>query len=259
MPVLDIKDLYASVETKEGRKQILKGASLTLNSNETHAIMGPNGSGKSTLAYTLAGHPKYIVDSGQALLDGRDLLKMTPDERAVAGLFLAMQYPVEVPGVSMTNFLRTAKTAVDGKAPAIRQWTKDLAASMKNLRMDPKFAQRSVNEGFSGGEKKRAEVLQLELLKPKFAIMDETDSGLDVDALRIVSEGVNRAKENTGLGIMLITHYTRILKYIKPDIVHVFAQGRVVETAGPELADELEESGYDRFLPEGADSESALA
>ena len=177
----------------------------------------------------------------------------------MAGLFLAMQYPVEVPGVSMTNFLRTAKTAIDGTAPAIRQWTKDLAASMKNLRMDPKFAQRSVNEGFSGGEKKRAEVLQLELLKPKFAIMDETDSGLDVDALRIVSEGVNRAKENTGLGIMLITHYTRILKYIKPDIVHVFAQGRVVETAGPELADELEESGYDRFLPEGADSESALA
>lgn len=259
MSTLEIKDLYASVETKEGRKQILKGVNLTLNSNETHAIMGPNGSGKSTLAYTLAGHPTYFVDSGQALLDGQDLLTMTPDERAKAGLFLAMQYPVEVPGVSMTNFLRTAKTEIDGQAPNIRQWTKDLSAAMKNLRMDPKFAQRSVNEGFSGGEKKRAEVLQLELLKPRFAVMDETDSGLDVDALRIVSEGVNRAKANTGLGIMLITHYTRILKYIKPDIVHVFAQGHVVETGGPELANKLEEEGYDAYLPEGADSESALA
>ena len=170
-----------------------------------------------------------------------------------------MQYPVEVPGVSMTNFLRTAKTEVDGKAPAIRTWTKELGAAMKKLRMDPKFASRSVNEGFSGGEKKRAEVLQLELLKPKFAIMDETDSGLDVDALRIVSEGVNRAKESTGLGILMVTHYTRILKYIKPDIVHVFADGHFVKTGGPELADELEENGYDQYLPEGADSESALA
>ncbi|MFT8331676.1 Fe-S cluster assembly ATPase SufC [Bifidobacterium psychraerophilum] len=259
MATLEIKDLYASVETKEGRKQILKGVNLTVNSNETHAIMGPNGSGKSTLAYTLAGHPKYQVDSGVALLDGVDILTMTPDERAKAGLFLAMQYPVEVPGVSMTNFLRTAKTEIDGKAPAIRQWTKDLSGAMKKLRMDAKFAQRSVNEGFSGGEKKRAEVLQLELLKPKFAVLDETDSGLDVDALRIVSEGVNRAKENTGLGIMMVTHYTRILKYIKPDIVHVFADGHFVKTGGPELADELEESGYDRYLPEGANSESALA
>lgn len=259
MSTLEIKDLYASVETKEGRKQILKGATMTVHSGETHAIMGPNGSGKSTLAYTLAGHPKYEVDSGQALLDGQDILKMTPDERAKAGLFLAMQYPVEVPGVSMTNFLRTAKTEIDGKAPAIRQWTRDLNEAMKRLRMDPKFAQRSVNEGFSGGEKKRAEVLQLELLKPKFAVLDETDSGLDVDALRIVSEGVNRAKEKTGLGILLITHYTRILKYIKPDIVHVFADGHFVKTGGPELADTLEDSGYDQYLPEGSDSESALA
>ena len=256
---LEIKDLYASVETKEGRKQILKGVNLTVHSGETHAIMGPNGSGKSTLAYTLAGHPKYEVDSGEALLDGVDILKQTPDLRAKEGLFLAMQYPVEVPGVSMTNFLRTAKTEVDGKAPAIRTWTKELGAAMKKLRMDPKFASRSVNEGFSGGEKKRAEVLQLELLKPKFAIMDETDSGLDVDALRIVSEGVNRAKESTGLGILMVTHYTRILKYIKPDIVHVFADGHFVKTGGPELADELEETGYDKYLPEGADSESALA
>ena len=256
---LEIKDLYASVETKEGRKQILKGVNLTVHSGETHAIMGPNGSGKSTLAYTLAGHPKYEVDSGEALLDGVDILKQTPDLRAKEGLFLAMQYPVEVPGVSMTNFLRTAKTEVDGKTPAIRTWTKELGAAMKKLRMDPKFASRSVNEGFSGGEKKRAEVLQLELLKPKFAIMDETDSGLDVDALRIVSEGVNRAKESTGLGILMVTHYTRILKYIKPDIVHVFADGHFVKTGGPELADELEETGYDKYLPEGSDSESALA
>ena len=256
---LEIKDLYASVETKEGRKQILKGVNLTVHSGETHAIMGPNGSGKSTLAYTLAGHPKYEVDSGEALLDGVDILKQTPDLRAKEGLFLAMQYPVEVPGVSMTNFLRTAKTEVDGKAPAIRTWTKELGAAMKKLRMDPKFVSRSVNEGFSGGEKKRAEVLQLELLKPKFAIMDETDSGLDVDALRIVSEGVNRAKESTGLGILMVTHYTRILKYIKPDIVHVFADGHFVKTGGPELADELEETGYDKYLPEGSDSESALA
>ena len=256
---LEIKDLYASVETKEGRKQILKGVNLTVHSGETHAIMGPNGSGKSTLAYTLAGHPKYEVDSGEALLDGVDILKQTPDLRAKEGLFLAMQYPVEVPGVSMTNFLRTAKTEVDGKAPAIRTWTKELGAAMKKLRMDPKFASRSVNEGFSGGEKKRAEVLQLELLKPKFAIMDETDSGLDVDALRIVSEGVNRAKKSTGLGILMVTHYTRILKYIKPDIVHVFADGHFVKTGGPELADELEETGYDKYLPEGSDSESALA
>ena len=256
---LEIKDLYASVETKEGRKQILKGVNLTVHSGETHAIMGPNGSGKSTLAYTLAGHPKYEVDSGEALLDGVDILKQTPDLRAKEGLFLAMQYPVEVPGVSMTNFLRTAKTEIDGKAPAIRTWAKELGEAMKRLRMDPKFASRSVNDGFSGGEKKRAEVLQLELLKPKFAIMDETDSGLDVDALRIVSEGVNRAKENTDLGILMVTHYTRILKYIKPDIVHVFADGHFVKTGGPELADELEENGYDQYLPEGADSESALA
>ncbi len=258
MSTLQIIDLRASVETKEGRKQILNGVNLTIESGQTHAIMGPNGSGKSTLAYTLAGHPKYQVDGGQVLIDGENLLEMTADERAKAGLFLAMQYPVEVPGVSMTNFLRTAVTAVQGEAPSIRTWTKELSEAMKRLRMDPKFAQRSVNDGFSGGEKKRAEVLQLELLKPKFAILDETDSGLDVDALRIVSEGVNRAKENTGLGIMMVTHYTRILKYIKPDVVHVFAHGQVVETGGPDLADRLEEEGYDKYLPEGS-TESALA
>lgn len=245
---LEIKDLYASVETKEGRKQILKGVNLTVHSGETHAIMGPNGSGKSTLAYTLAGHPKYEVDSGEALLDGVDILKQTPDLRAKEGLFLAMQYPVEVPGVSVSNFLRTAKTAVDGQAPKVRQWVAEVNAAMERLRMDPAFAQRDVNAGFSGGEKKRFEILQMELLKPRFAILDETDSGLDVDALRIVSEGVNRLHDSSDAGFLLITHYTRILRYIEPSHVHVLVKGRVAEEGGPDLADRLENEGYDRFL-----------
>jgi Fe-S cluster assembly ATP-binding protein len=250
MSVLEIKDLHVSVETDQGTKQILRGVDLTINEGEIHAIMGPNGSGKSTLAYTIAGHPKYHVDSGSILLDGAEVLTMSVDERARAGLFLAMQYPVEIPGVTVTNFLRTAKTAIDGEAPAIRTWIKDVRESMVRLRMDKSFAERNVNEGFSGGEKKRNEILQLELLKPKFAVLDETDSGLDVDALKIVSEGVNRAKENTGLGLLLITHYTRILRYIKPDFVHVFVDGRIAEQGGPELADRLEDEGYDRFLAE---------
>ena len=248
MPVLEIKDLHVSVETEQGTKPILNGVDLTVRDNETHAIMGPNGSGKSTLAYTIAGHPKYHVESGSVTLDGENLLAMTVDARARAGLFLAMQYPVEIPGVTVTNFLRTAKTAIDGHAPAIRGWIKDVKTSMTNLRMDATFADRNVNEGFSGGEKKRHEILQLELLKPKFAILDETDSGLDVDALKIVAEGVNRAKEGSDLGILLITHYTRILRYIHPDFVHVFVDGRVAEEGGPELADRLENEGYDRFL-----------
>jgi len=227
-----------------------------MNTGETHAIMGPNGSGKSTLAYTIAGHPKYTVTSGSITFDGNDVLAMSVDERARAGLFLAMQYPVEIPGVTVTNFLRTAKTALDGEAPAIRGWTKDVKAAMANLRMDPKFAQRNVNEGFSGGEKKRHEILQLEVLKPQFAILDETDSGLDVDALKIVSEGVNRAKESTGLGVLLITHYTRILRYIRPDFVHVVVAGKIVEEGGPELADRLEDEGYDRFLDPAAPIEA---
>jgi Fe-S cluster assembly ATP-binding protein len=210
--------------------------------------MGPNGSGKSTLAYTIAGHPKYTVTGGTITLDGEDVLAMTVDARARAGLFLAMQYPVEIPGVTNTNFLRTAKTAIDGEAPSIRTWTKDVRETMTKLRMDESFSKRNVNEGFSGGEKKRNEILQLELLKPKFAVLDETDSGLDVDALKIVSEGVNRAKAQTGLGILLITHYTRILRYIKPDFVHVFVAGRVAEEGGPELAERLEDEGYDRYL-----------
>jgi len=248
MSTLEIKNLHASVETPEGTKQILKGVDLTINSGETHAIMGPNGSGKSTLAYSIAGHPKYTITEGEVLLDGENVLEMSVDERAKAGLFLAMQYPVEVPGVSVSNFLRTAKTALDGEAPKLRHWVKDVKSSMENLRMDPSFAERNVNEGFSGGEKKRHEILQLELLQPKMAILDETDSGLDVDALRIVSEGVNRVKEETGLGVMLITHYTRILQYIKPDYVHVFVGGRVAEQGGPELAERLEAEGYDRFV-----------
>ena len=250
MSTLEIKDLHVSVETPEGTKEILRGVDLTVNSGETHAIMGPNGSGKSTLAYSIAGHPKYEVTSGSILLDGEEVLEMGVDERAKAGLFLAMQYPVEVPGVSVSNFLRTAKTSIDGEAPKLRQWVKEVREAMDNLRMDSTFSERGVNEGFSGGEKKRHEILQMELLKPRFAILDETDSGLDVDALRIVSEGVNRAKETTGAGVLLITHYTRILQYIKPDFVHVFVAGKVAEQGGAELAERLEAEGYDRFLAE---------
>ena len=246
--VLEINDLHVTVETDQGTKEILRGVTLTIRSGETHAIMGPNGSGKSTLAYSVAGHPKYTITSGTVTLDGEDVLSMGVDERARAGLFLAMQYPVEVPGVTVSNFLRTAKTAIDGEAPKLRTWVKDLKQAMGDLRMDPKVSERGVNEGFSGGEKKRHEILQMELLKPKFAILDETDSGLDVDALRIVSEGVNRAKESTGSGVLLITHYTRILRYITPDFVHVFVDGRIAEQGGPELADRLEAEGYDRYL-----------
>ena len=248
MSTLKIEDLHVSVETDQGTKQILRGVDLTVGEGETHAIMGPNGSGKSTLAYAIAGHPKYHVESGSVMLDDRELLDMTVDERARAGLFLAMQYPVEIPGVSNANFLRTAKTAVDGQAPAIRGWLKEVDAAMNELRMDKSFRERNVNEGFSGGEKKRNEILQLELLKPKFAVLDETDSGLDVDALKVVSEGVNRAKEKTGAGVLLITHYNRILRYVKPDFVHVFVAGRVAEQGGPELAVQLENEGYYRFL-----------
>ncbi|MDR0366278.1 MAG: Fe-S cluster assembly ATPase SufC [Bifidobacteriaceae bacterium] len=248
MTTLEIKDLHVSVDTPEGVKPILRGVSLAVESGQTHAIMGPNGSGKSTLAYSLAGHPKYTVTGGSVLLDGQDVLAMTVDERARAGLFLAMQYPVEVPGVSVANFLRTAKTATSGHAPPLRTWVKEVGSAMDQLRFDREFLERSVNEGFSGGEKKRHEILQMELLEPKIAILDETDSGLDVDALRVVSEGVNRAKANTGVGVMLITHYTRILEYVKPDFVHVFVDGRVVEQGGPALADRLEAEGYDRFL-----------
>ncbi|MEN9737836.1 MAG: hypothetical protein RJA26_1069 [Actinomycetota bacterium] len=248
MALLEIKNLHVSVETDQGEKQILRGVDLQIRTGETHAIMGPNGSGKSTLAYTIAGHPKYTVTEGEILLDGENVLEMSVDERARAGLFLAMQYPVEIPGVSVSNFLRTAKTAIAGEAPALRTWVKEVRESMDNLKMDKAFSERNVNEGFSGGEKKRHEILQLELLKPQFAVLDETDSGLDVDALKIVSEGVNRAKETNDMGVLLITHYTRILKYIKPDFVHVFVAGKVAEEGGPELAERLEAEGYDRYV-----------
>ncbi|RCW40418.1 iron-regulated ABC transporter ATPase subunit SufC [Halopolyspora algeriensis] len=247
MATLEIKDLHAEVDTEEESKEILTGVNLTVRSGETHAFMGPNGSGKSTLAYAIAGHPKYRVTAGSVLLDGEEVLEMSVDERARAGLFLAMQYPVEVPGVSMSNFLRSAATATRGEAPQIRHWVKEVKQAMNNLDIDESFSERSVNEGFSGGEKKRHEILQLDLLKPTFAVLDETDSGLDVDALRVVSDGINRYTESGDKGVLLITHYTRILKHVRPDYVHVFVGGQVVESGGPELADELEESGYVRF------------
>ncbi|WP_144718019.1 Fe-S cluster assembly ATPase SufC [Agrococcus jejuensis] len=251
MSTLEIKDLQVSIETQEGSKPILKGVDLTIRSGEIHAVMGPNGSGKSTLAYTIAGHPRYQVDGGSITFDGQDVLAMSVDERARAGVFLAMQYPVEIPGVTVSNFLRTAKTAIDGEAPQLRPWITSVREAMGDLRMDSSFSERNVNEGFSGGEKKRHEILQLELLQPKLAVLDETDSGLDVDALRIVSEGVNRVKGKTDMGVLLITHYTRILRYIQPDFVHVFVDGKVAEQGGKELAERLEDEGYDRYLKAG--------
>ena len=251
MSTLEIKNLHANVlPTEEGQepKPILKGVNLTIKGGETHAIMGPNGSGKSTLAYTLAGHPKYEVTEGEVLLDGENVLDMEIDERARAGLFLAMQYPVEVPGVSSSNFMRSAVTAVRGEAPKLREWVGELNSAREALQMDASFSERSVNEGFSGGEKKRHEVMQLSLMKPKFAVMDETDSGLDVDALRIVSEGINRYQDETGGGVLMITHYKRILNYVKPEFIHVFADGKIVQTGDASLADQLEAEGYEKFI-----------
>jgi len=258
---LEIRDLHVSVEESVGvHREILRGVNLTVREGETHAIMGPNGSGKSTLAYAIAGHPKYLVTRGSVTLDGEDVLAMSVDSRARAGLFLAMQYPVEVPGVSVSNFLRTAVTAVRGEAPKLRDFVRELRAAMAALSIDPAFAERNLNEGFSGGEKKRHEILQLELLQPKVAILDETDSGLDIDALKVVSEGINRyrgvpggrppglaEREQPEHAVLLITHYTRILRYVKPDFVHVFVAGRIVEEGGPELAELLENEGYERF------------
>jgi Fe-S cluster assembly ATP-binding protein len=258
MSALVIRDLHVIVNagttgeasttgTGEEPREILRGVDLTVNAGETHAIMGPNGSGKSTLAYSIAGHPKYTITKGSVTLDGQDVLAMKVDERARAGLFLAMQYPVEVAGVSVSNFLRTAATAIRGEAPKVRTWVGEVKGAMAQLQMDPAFAERNVNEGFSGGEKKRHEILQLELLNPKFAVLDETDSGLDVDALRVVAEGVNRFRAQADRGVLLITHYTRILRYIEPDFVHVFVDGRIVEEGGRELADRLEAEGYERY------------
>ena len=248
MSNLIISDLHADVLTEEGPKTILKGVNLTINPGEIHAIMGPNGSGKSTLAYAIAGHPKYEITSGSVTLDGVELTDLTVDERARQGLFLAMQYPVEVPGVSVSNFLRTAKTALDSHAPKVRTWVRDVETVLNRMHLDKSFSARSVNEGFSGGEKKRHEIAQLELLNPKAAILDETDSGLDIDALRIVSEGVNRYSAQGDRAVLLITHYTRILRYIEPTFVHVFVDGRVVDQGGRELADKLEAEGYEAYV-----------
>ena len=256
MSALVIRDLHVVVNAgttgeagamADEPREILRGVDLTVNAGETHAIMGPNGSGKSTLAYSIAGHPKYTITKGSVTLDGQDVLAMKVDERARAGLFLAMQYPVEVAGVSVSNFLRTAATAIRGEAPKVRTWVGEVKGAMAQLQIDPAFSERNVNEGFSGGEKKRHEILQLELLNPKFAVLDETDSGLDVDALRVVSEGVNRFRAQPDRGVLLITHYTRILRYIEPDFVHVFVDGRIVEEGGRELADRLEAEGYERY------------
>jgi Fe-S cluster assembly ATP-binding protein len=249
-PILQIKGLEVAVEDTP----ILKGVDLTVPQGEVHALMGPNGSGKSTLAYALAGHPRYEITAGEVLFAGQDLAEMEADERARAGLFLAMQYPVEVPGVSVMNFLRTAVNAARGEEVPVREFAKLFREASKQLEFDPSFADRYLNEGFSGGEKKRHEILQMALLKPRFAILDETDSGLDIDALRIVSEGVNHLR-GPGLGVLIITHYTRILRYIKPDVVHVMYEGRIAKTGGPELAEHLEEKGYVEF----GSAEAALA
>lgn len=248
MTILEIKDLCVSVDADGEVKEILKGVNLTIKSGETHAIMGPNGSGKSTLAYTIAGHPKYEVTSGSILLDGEDVLEMSVDERARVGLFLAMQHPVEVPGVSVSNFLRTSATAVRGEAPKLRDWLKELNSSMASLSVDPTFAERNVNEGFSGGERKRHEILQMKLLQPKIALLDETDSGLDVDALKIVSEGINDIRNNSEVGIMMITHTSRMIKQITPTHVHVFAAGKVIASGGMEIAEQVDANGYESFL-----------
>ncbi|NLE98832.1 MAG: Fe-S cluster assembly ATPase SufC [Propionibacterium sp.] len=254
MSTLVINDLHANVLTSDGPKEILKGVTLTINPGEIHALMGPNGSGKSTLAYAIAGHPKYEITSGTVTLDGVDLQELTVDERAKAGLYLAMQYPVEVPGVSVSNFLRTAKTALDGEAPKVRTWVKDVQAALENLQLDKSFSGRSVNEGFSGGEKKRHEIAQLQLLNPKAAILDETDSGLDIDALKIVADGVNEYASAGDKAIVLITHYTRILRYIEPTYVHVFVDGKIAESGGRELADKLEAQGYEQYITAAANA-----
>jgi len=246
MSELAIKDLHVNVEDTE----ILKGVNLTIKSGEVHAVMGPNGTGKSTLAYALMGHPKYEISAGEVSLDGKDVLDLEPNERSKLGLFLAFQYPVAVPGVSVANFLRTAINAhrkakdPEDKGISIPDFRKKLKEKMALLSMDEAFAGRYLNDGFSGGEKKRVEILQMATLEPKFSILDETDSGLDIDALKIVSDGVNTiSKENQG--ILVITHYQRILNYIKPDFVHVMLNGKIVESGGPELALKLEADGYE--------------
>jgi Fe-S cluster assembly ATP-binding protein len=251
--VLEVKDLKVTVEGK----QILNGLSLTVPAGEVHAIMGPNGSGKSTLANTLMGHPRYEIIGGQIFLKGEDVTNLSPDERARKGMFLAMQFPTSIPGVTMVNFLRAALKAVQGSDVPVREFRQRLQDAMAVLKMDESFARRYVNEGFSGGEKKRAEVLQMSLLRPAMAVMDETDSGLDIDALRTVSEGIN-ALRNDEMGILLITHYQRILNYVTPDHIHVLYKGRIVRSGGGDLAAELEEKGYD-WITNAIDAEEGAS
>jgi Fe-S cluster assembly ATP-binding protein len=253
--LLEIKNLHVALEDGTA---IVKGVDLAVDTNEKHAIMGPNGSGKSTLAYALMGHPAYEITEGEILLDGVDIVELGADERAQKGLFLAFQYPHAIPGVTVTSFLRSAinakrKAANGGEDDpiAVKEFRIDMLAAMEHLKVPRELAQRYLNDGFSGGEKKRVEILQMAMLKPRIAVLDETDSGLDVDALRVVSEGVNRVRAGGEVGVLLITHYTRILRYITPDFVHVFVDGRIAEQGGPELADRLEAEGYDRFLPHG--------
>jgi Fe-S cluster assembly ATP-binding protein len=242
MAELEIRGLTVEIEGKE----ILKGLDLSVAKGETHALMGPNGSGKSTLAYAIMGHPSYEITGGTVLMKGEDITEMSPDERAQLGLFLAMQYPTEIPGVSLTNFLRTAINATRDEDVPVRQFMQSLRSEMEQLEMNADFLSRNVNEGFSGGEKKRFEILQMAMLRPEIAVLDETDSGLDVDALKSVSEGVNRLS-GPDLGVLIITHYTRILRYITPDHVHVMFEGRIVQSGGPELAEELEDKGYEHL------------
>jgi Fe-S cluster assembly ATP-binding protein len=244
---LEIQNLHVSVVSKNESKPILHGVNVSVERGETHVIMGPNGSGKSTLAYAIAGHPNYEITSGTVTLDGEDILAMTVDERARKGLFLGMQHPVEIPGVSVSNFLRVAKTAKGGRFN-IRDHIKEMKQSMRDLNMQDSFANRFLNEGFSGGEKKRNEILQLKVLKPNFAILDEIDSGLDVDALKLVSQGINDAKASNNMGVLMITHYNRILQYVSPDFVHVLVNGKIVETGKADFAAQLEVEGYDKYL-----------
>ncbi|MBI2446048.1 Fe-S cluster assembly ATPase SufC [Candidatus Micrarchaeota archaeon] len=249
---LEVRNLHASVENKK----VLNGVSLTLRSSEVHALMGPNGSGKTTLSAVIAGHPKYVVEKGDILLNGESILNWTPEKRAQAGLFLAFQYPAEVPGVSVSNFLRTAYNQLQPKERQmpVFKFAAMLDEKMKDLQMPSAFAERYLNDGFSGGEKKRCEILQMSILSPKIALMDETDSGLDIDALRVVAEGTNQLIRRTGLGVLLVTHYPRILHYVKPDFVHLFVQGRIVKTGGMDLAEELEKTGYGQLEAPVADA-----
>jgi Fe-S cluster assembly ATP-binding protein len=249
---LEIQNLHVRTEERE----ILHGVDLVINKGETHALMGPNGSGKSTLANTLMGNPTYEITEGRILLDGEDLTEADPDDRARAGLFLAFQYPVSIPGVSVANFLRTAINAKREEPIKVKEFGELLKKNMEVLRVEREFTSRYLNDGFSGGEKKRAEILQMAMLRPDYAVLDETDSGLDIDALRIVSDGVN-ALRGPDLGALIITHYTRILQYVKPDFVHIMLSGRIVQEGGPELAEHLEEKGYDWVREEVAAGDAA--